>query len=108
MCIRDRHFRLKSFTIGIVHGLAGSAAVMLLLLPKIENFWIGIGYLLMFGIGTVLSMSAITLVLGLPFSVSRGFKNLNMAVSGIAGMASILIGFMLTSDIFFNTTLMPF
>lgn len=102
------HFRLKSFTIGIVHGLAGSAAVMLLLLPKIENFWIGVGYLLMFGIGTVLSMSSITLVLGLPFAVSGSFRNLNMVVSGIAGIASIVIGFMLTSDIFFNTTLMPF
>ncbi len=102
------HFRLKSFTIGIVHGLAGSAAVMLLLLPKIENFWIGIGYLLMFGFGTVLSMSSITLVLGLPFSISSSFRNLNATVSGLAGIASILIGFMLASDIFFDTTLMPF
>ncbi len=101
-------FRVKSFTIGVVHGLAGTAAVMLLLLPQIESFWIGIGYLLLFGVGTVLSMSVITLVLGIPFSLSSGFKNINIAISGIAGIGSIAIGILITSDIFFGTSLMPF
>ena len=46
-------FRTKSYLVGIVHGLAGSAAVMLVLLPEIELFWVGIGYLILFGIGTM-------------------------------------------------------
>ena len=63
-------FRAKSYFIGIVHGLAGSAAVMLVLLPEIELFWIGVGYLVLFGVGTMLSMAAVTLVLGIPFAMS--------------------------------------
>jgi len=105
---RHPHFRVKSFTIGVVHGLAGTAAVMLLLLPQIESFWAGIGYLILFGVGTILSMSAITLILGIPFSLSSGFKNINVTISGIAGMVSIAIGILITSDIFFGTSLMPF
>ena len=36
-------FRMKSYTIGVVHGLAGSAAVMLILLPTLSSFWVGVG-----------------------------------------------------------------
>ena len=102
------HFRTKSFFIGIVHGLAGSAAVMLVLLPQISSFWAGIGYLLLFGVGTVLSMSAITLILGVPFSLSGGFRNLSVTVSGVAGFASIVLGGLLMSDIALGTALIPF
>ena len=51
-------FRLKSYAIGIVHGLAGSAAVMLVLLPQIEVFWVGLGYLVVFRVGTIASMAS--------------------------------------------------
>ncbi|MQF65299.1 urease accessory protein UreH [SAR202 cluster bacterium AC-409-J13_OGT_754m] len=102
------YFRLKSFIIGIIHGLAGSAAVMLILLPTIGSFWLGLAYILLFGIGTIISMSAITLILGLPFAIGKGFKNINVTVSGIAGFASITLGALITYDFAFNTTLVPF
>ena len=101
-------FRTKSYVIGVVHGLAGSAAVMLLLLPKISSFWAGLGYILMFGFGTILSMAAITLALGVPFAIGGGFKRVNSAVAGLAGVASLLFGAALMSDIALNTELMPF
>ena len=49
-------FRMKSFIIGLIHGLAGSAAVMLALLPTIDSFMAGLAYLLLFGVGTILSI----------------------------------------------------
>ena len=99
-------FRMKSFVIGIVHGLAGSAAVMLVLLPTISSFGAGVGYLVLFGVGTMLSMAAITLLLGVPFAV--GFKGLNRAVSAVAGAVSVLLGAALMSDIGLGTALIPF
>lgn len=60
-------FRVKSFAIGIVHGLAGSAAVMVALLPTIDTLWTGVGYIALFSVGTMLSMAALTLLLALPF-----------------------------------------
>lgn len=101
-------FRVKSYSIGVVHGLAGSAAIMLVLLPAISSFWVGVGYLVLFGVGTVLSMAAMTLLLGVPFAVSGSFERANRAVSGVAGMASALFGVALMSDIFLGTSLVPF
>ena len=101
-------FRLKSYTIGVVHGLAGSAAVMLVLLPILSSFWVGIGYLLLFGVGTMLSMAIITLVLGVPFAVSGGYQRVNGAVSRVAGTTSLLFGFALMSDLALGTALIPF
>ncbi len=100
-------FRVKSFTIGIVHGLAGSAAVMLVLLPTLSSIWVGVGYLVLFGVGTIISMSAVTLALGVPFAATGGSQRLNRAVAITAGVASSVIGVALMSDTMFGTSLLP-
>jgi ABC-type nickel/cobalt efflux system permease component RcnA len=100
-------FRVKSFTVGIVHGLAGSAAVMLVLLPTLSSVWVGVGYLILFGVGTIISMSAITLALGVPFAATGGSQRLNNAVAITAGVASSVLGVALMSDTMFGTSLLP-
>ncbi len=94
-------FRLKSYVIGIVHGLAGSAAVMLAVLASdtISNFWIGIWYILLFGIGTVISMGFITLVLGIPFAITGQYQRINRMVAGVAGTSSIAFGVFLMYEL---------
>ena len=101
-------FRVKSYTIGVVHGLAGSAAIVLVLLPTLSSLWLGVGYLLLFGVGSILSMAAITLVLGLPMAVSGRFDRLSHTVSRVAGVASLAFGLALMSDIGLGTTIVPF
>ena len=101
-------FRTKSFFVGMIHGLAGSAAVMLALLPTIESTWIGIIYLILFGVGTILSMSIITILLGVPFAMSSNNKKLYNYISISAGTISILFGVALMSDIGLGTSLIPF
>lgn len=90
-------FRLKSFFVGTVHGLAGSAAIVLVLLPQVSSFTAGLVYLVMFGIGTTFSMAAITLAMGIPFAVSDRFRAAKNGVTGIAGLASLLFGLFLIS-----------
>ena len=87
-------FRLKSYLIGTVHGLAGSAAVMLVVLAtdEVTSFWVGIFYILIFGVGTIISMGALTLLMGIPFAVSGQFQRLNAAIAGVAGTGSIVFG----------------
>jgi len=101
-------FRMKSYVIGVVHGLAGSAAVMLVLLPQIESFWTGVGYLALFGVGTVVSMGVITVGLGIPFALSAQFERLNRAVARVAGASSLVLGAVIMSDIALGTGLSPF
>jgi high-affinity nickel-transport protein len=55
---------LRPLLVGLVHGLAGSAAVALLVLALIKNPWWAIAYLVLFGIGTIAGMMLITAAIG--------------------------------------------
>ena len=88
-------FRLKSYLVGTVHGMAGSAALMLLVLANIESVWSGITYILIFGLGTVVSMGIISVFISLPFSVSGRMPRLNRIIQASAGTFSILFGLFL-------------
>ncbi|MCI0794022.1 MAG: urease accessory protein UreH [Chloroflexi bacterium] len=85
--------RKKSYLVGTVHGVAGSAALTLLVLASIESPLAGLGYILLFGLGSVLSMGVMTILIGLPFVISAGrLPNLNRAIQFGVGTLSILFG----------------
>src|ERR1700732_3347411 len=80
---------LRPLVVGIVHGLAGSAAVALLVLTTISRPSWAIGYLLIFGLGTVAGMMLITAVIALPFAYSmQRFVQLNRGLAIASGMLS--------------------
>ena len=86
-------FRTKSFLIGTVHGLAGSAALTLLILASIESALVGLGYILVFGLGSVLSMGIVTMFISVPFVLAANRStNLNGYIQLITGVVSILFG----------------
>lgn len=57
----------KSFLVGIVHGLAGSAGLMLLVLASADSLVIGLSYILIFGVGSMIGMMIASSVISLPF-----------------------------------------
>src|SRR5262245_48944694 len=68
----------KPLAIGVVHGLAGSAAVALLVLTTIRTPGWAVAYLLVFGLGTVLGMILVTTLIAMPFAyTSRQFSLTN-------------------------------
>ena len=58
----------RSTLTGLVHGLAGSAAVALLVLSTVRSPYAAVVYLLVFGLGTIAGMTAITALLSVPFA----------------------------------------
>jgi len=84
---------LRPLFIGLVHGLAGSAAVALLVLSTIHNPKWAVLYLMIFGIGTVAGMMLITAVISLPFSFA-GYKFawLNKGLIVGSGVLSLVFG----------------
>jgi hypothetical protein len=87
---------LRPLAVGIVHGLAGSAAVALLVLTTISRSSWAIGYLLIFGVGTVAGMMLITAAIALPFAYSlRHFARLNRGLAMASGFLSVAFGFFL-------------
>jgi ABC-type nickel/cobalt efflux system permease component RcnA len=83
---------LKSTAIGLVHGLAGSAAMVLLTMTIVDSFWEAAVYILVFGAGTILGMLFFTTILGIPFVFSSKKYNVNRVLAVFAGGVSLVFG----------------
>ncbi len=83
----------RSIVIGLVHGLAGSAAVMLLVLATIPSPWLGLAYVVVFGIGSIGGMAIMSLLVALPvqFTATR-FETAHLALRSLACAASLGVG----------------
>ena len=92
----------RPLIIGIVHGLAGSAAVALLVLTTIREPRWAVFYLLIFGLGTIAGMMLITCALALPFSYAgTRFSWLNRGLVTGSGVLSLCFGLFLAYQIGF-------
>ena len=93
----------KPFLVGMVHGLAGSAALMLLVLTTIPSAPAGLAYIVIFGVGSVGGMLLLSSMIGLPFILTaQRFTRLNRWIRVIAGGASVLFGLLLGWEIGFE------
>jgi ABC-type nickel/cobalt efflux system permease component RcnA len=93
---------IRPLVVGLVHGLAGSAAVALLVLSTIKSpFW-STAYLLVFGFGTMLGMMVMTAAISVPlvYSGKRFFK-INRHLTAVSGFASMAFGAFLVYHIGF-------
>jgi ABC-type nickel/cobalt efflux system permease component RcnA len=90
----------RSLLIGMVHGLAGSAALMLVVLSTIPSTPLAISYIGIFGFGSVGGMMLMSTILGLPFAfTARRFESLNSVIRGISGAVSVGFGLILAWQI---------
>ena len=83
----------KPLFVGAMHGLAGSAALTLLVLTQIQSIALGLVYLGLFGIGSTVGMLLMSGLIGLPFALSgRRLAGFNYGLQSAAGMLSIAFG----------------
>ncbi|MCM3727430.1 sulfite exporter TauE/SafE family protein [Neobacillus cucumis] len=83
---------LKSLFIGLVHGLAGSGAMVLLTMSTVKSVWEAAVYILIFGVGTILGMLFFTTIIGIPFVFSAKKRVLNQTLTRLTGVISIAFG----------------
>lgn len=92
----------RPLLIGTVHGLAGSGAVALLVLSTIRSPAWAIGYLIIFGLGTVVGMMLITVALSIPFAIAApSVARTQRALTVGASLASVGFGVFLVYRIGF-------
>jgi high-affinity nickel permease len=97
---------LRPLLVGIVHGLAGSAAVALLVLSAIREPRWGLLYLLVFGVGTIAGMMLITAALALPFSFAGSrFAWLTRGLVAGSGLVSLCFGVFVCYQVGFSSGL---
>jgi nickel/cobalt exporter len=84
---------VRPLAIGLVHGLAGSAAVALLVLSTIHSPIWATAYLLIFGAGTMVGMMCMTAMIAVPFAFAGDrFTKLGKYLGAASGMASLCFG----------------
>ncbi len=93
---------VRPFAIGLVHGLAGSAAVALLVLSTIKSPLWATAYLVVFGAGTMLGMMLMTAAISMPLVYAgKKFLEVNRYLIAISGFASMAFGIFLVYQIGF-------
>lgn len=79
------NYFIRPFIIGLVHGLAGTAAITILIVSTITNVYVAFWYLVLFGIGTMVGMMMVTMFM----SAVMGYVKI---LGKIAGWMSLLFG----------------
>jgi cytochrome c biogenesis protein CcdA len=94
--------KFRSFAIGVVHGLAGSAAVALLVLSTIRDAALSFLYLGLFATGTVAGMMMFTTALSFPIAAAaRRFGVMERWLGSVTGALSMAFGLFLVYQIGF-------
>jgi hypothetical protein len=90
----------RSLLVGMVHGLAGSAAVMLLVLSTIPSRAMAFAYVAIFGIGSIGGMLLMSVLMSLPTHLTAArFRGAHVAVQVLAGLFSLGLGLFMAYDI---------
>lgn len=93
---------MRPLIVGLVHGLAGSAAVALLVLSTIKSPLWSTAYLIVFGFGTMLGMMLMTAAISVPvIYTGKKFFNVNRHLTVFSGLASVAFGMFLVYQIGF-------
>ncbi|MDQ3257669.1 MAG: hypothetical protein M3R15_27920, partial [Acidobacteriota bacterium] len=93
---------VRPVVVGMIHGLAGSAALMLLVLSAIDSPLVGLIYTLVFGVGSIGGMMLMSALIGVPIHpTANRFVRANFAVRALAGLFSLGYGLFMVYEIGF-------
>jgi high-affinity nickel permease len=86
-------FRWRTLLVGLMHGMAGSAALLVLTVTQAPSAAAGLGYIALFGIGSMIGMGLLSTVIAVPIAISaRWLSFANHALQAIVGLVTIAIG----------------
>jgi hypothetical protein len=86
-------FRWRTLLVGLMHGMAGSAALLVLAASQASSAAAGLGYVALFGMGSMVGMSALSAVIAVPLAVSaRWLTWANSGLQAAVGVITIAIG----------------
>ncbi|TKB62590.1 MAG: urease accessory protein [Nitrospira sp.] len=94
---------IRPFCVGMAHGLAGSAALLLIVLSSARSVSEGLMYISVFGFGSIVGMVLVGMVVSLPvlWSLNLG-RPVFLALQGLASLGSVVVGFTMMYQIAFG------
>ncbi len=88
-----RGFPLRALLVGLMHGMAGSAALILLTLQTLTSPWLGLVYIAVFGVGSIAGMALFSVVISVPLRAARHMTLVYNGFQTAIGVATIGLGF---------------
>ena len=86
-------FPLRALIVGIMHGIAGSAALFVLSASSAPTPVLGLGYVAIFGLGSILGMASLSAIIAVPLALSAKFLTwTNRVLQGATGLATMGLG----------------
>ncbi len=89
---REHKHGHKSLIIGMVHGMAGSGALLLIVLSTINSIPLGLAYIAIFGAGSIGGMAGISMLIGIPFVKLSNSAKISIALRYAAAITTLAIG----------------
>ncbi len=91
----EHGFRWRTLLVGLMHGMAGSAALLVLTVSQAPSPAVGLGYVALFGIGSMIGMGALSTLIAVPLAVTaRWFTFANHGLQSAVGVVTVAIGVM--------------
>lgn len=100
-------FPVRALFVGIMHGMAGSAALIILALNSVSSILQGLLYIAMFGVGSILGMAVLAIVISLPLRyTSRSLTWAHNGLKAMVGLVTIALGCLLIFELGINQGLL--
>jgi len=89
----EHGFRWRTLLVGLMHGMAGSAALLVLTVSQAPSAAAGLFYIALFGTGSIIGMGLLSTVIAVPIAISARFLTLaNRTLQGAVGLVTTAIG----------------
>jgi hypothetical protein len=89
----EHGFRWRTLLVGLMHGMAGSATLLVLTVSQASSPAVGLGYVVLFGIGSMIGMGALSTLIAVPLAVTaRWLTFANHGLQAAVGAVTIAIG----------------
>lgn len=94
-----RGIKVRAFLVGIMHGMAGSAALIVLAVGSISSTAVGFAYITLFGLGSILGMGLLTTIIVWPLNrLDRTLTWLHNGAKGCIGVFTVVLGVVIVFD----------
>jgi hypothetical protein len=95
-----RRWPLRALAVGMMHGLAGSAALVVLALQALPSAGLGLGYIALFGLGSIVGMALLSAMVAVPLRLSsRRLTGLHRSMTALVGAGSCVLGIVMVVEI---------
>jgi hypothetical protein len=94
-----RRLPVRTLLVGMMHGVAGSAALLVLTAASVRSAALGAGLILLFGVGSILGMAALSTIIAVPLAWSaRALTWANGCLQGAIGAGTVTLGIIVVDE----------